>query len=70
MRDEILRLRDKRGAQRVSFDQVADHMADYARLHPDARPMIDGLARFLADVEDRPHPHDGRQERAARREFG
>ena len=70
MRDEILRLRDKRGGQKVTFDQVADHMSDFARLHPDARPVIDGLAGFLADIEERPHPHDGRQERAARLESG
>jgi hypothetical protein len=59
----IDRLRAKRGRQRVSFDDVADHLVDYAERHPDTAATLDALAGFLADVEDVHHDHDADPER-------
>jgi hypothetical protein len=52
-------LRDRRGHERVSFDDVADHIEDFVRDHPEARATVDALASFLAGVEDVDHEHDG-----------
>lgn len=57
----VERLREERGEQTVSFDDVADHLEDFVRRHPEARPAIDGFARFLAGVEDVDHEHEGRE---------
>jgi hypothetical protein len=51
-------LREKRGDQEITFDNVADHLVDYAERHPDLAQAIDDLARFLANVEDRHHEHE------------
>jgi len=51
-------LRKLRGQERVSFGDVADHMNDYAKLHPDALRPIDAFARYLAEVERVDHDHD------------
>jgi hypothetical protein len=58
MADSIERLRAARGDQRVSFSDVADHLRDYADHHVDDLAVVQQLAAFLADVEDRPHDHD------------
>src|SRR5688572_29378668 len=52
------RLRARRGSQKVSFDDVADHLVDFVERHPDAEPVVDAIASFLADVEGTPHDHD------------
>ncbi|MGH7608735.1 MAG: DUF6104 family protein [Acidimicrobiales bacterium] len=51
-------LRRRRGQERVRFEQVADHLIDYARQHPEDGLAIDRLARFLAAVEAFAHDHD------------
>jgi len=43
-------LRKLRGAERVSFSDVADHMNDYAKLHPGALRVIEAFARYLAET--------------------
>lgn len=55
---QIRELRRRRGADKVSFDQVADHLVDFAVAHPTHRDAIDRLAAFLARVEHTPHDHD------------
>ena len=55
----IERLHRKRGAQTVSFDDVAGHLADYAAERPQAAAVVDELAGYLADVEDTAHRHRG-----------
>ena len=60
MGDGIDNLRNRRGREQVSFDDIADHLADYAERHPDDGPAIDRLAGFLARVEDVDHDHDRR----------
>ena len=57
MDDDIERLRNKRGEQSVKFSDVADHLRDYTDRHADDRAVVERLAAFLADVEDRPHDH-------------
>jgi hypothetical protein len=52
-------LRDRRGHERVSFDEVADHLEDFIREHPSTRDTVDALAAFLAQVEDLDHEHLG-----------
>jgi hypothetical protein len=52
-------LRDRRGHERVSFDEVADHLEDFARVNPSAHETVDRLAAFLARVEDVDHEHEG-----------
>lgn len=58
MADAIERLRDKRGAEDVTFADVADHLRDYTDLHPDEGGAVQRIAAFLADVEDVPHDHE------------
>jgi hypothetical protein len=43
-------LRKLRGAERVTFSDVADHMNEYAKLHPGALRAIDAFARYLAEI--------------------
>lgn len=54
----IAALRDKRGDETVTFNDVADHLEDHLRRRPDDGPAIDRIARFLAGVEDVPHGHE------------
>jgi len=63
MSSGIDRLRAERGSQRVSFDDVADHLVDFAERHPEAAATVDALAGFLADVEVVHHDHDADPER-------
>jgi hypothetical protein len=56
----IATLRDRRGNEKVTFDDVADHLEDHLRRWPGDGPAIDRLAAFLAGVEDVPHDHRGR----------
>lgn len=51
-------LRDRRGAEKVTFGDVADHLEDHLRRWPADGPAIDRLASFLAGVEDVPHDHE------------
>lgn len=54
----IEQLMDRRGGERVTFSEVADHLADYAGMFPSEAHVIDKLARFFAGVEDLEHDHD------------
>ena len=56
-------LRDRRGDERVTFGDVADHLVDFAERHPEAARTVDSLARVLARVEDVDHDHDADTER-------
>lgn len=53
------RLRDRRGEERVTFNDVADHVEDFVRRDRGARETLDRFAAFLAGVEDVEHDHDG-----------
>lgn len=55
----LQRLRDERGEEEVTFNDVADHVEDFVRREPDARTILDRFAGFLARVEDVDHQHDG-----------
>ena len=57
--DGVRRLREERGDEQVTFDDVADHFEDFTRREPASRDVVDRLARFLARVEDVDHEHDG-----------
>ena len=46
----VERLRERRGKERVTFADVADHLQDFAVANPDQRDLIDRLGTFLADV--------------------
>lgn len=59
----IGRLRSERGRERVSFDDVADHLVDYIERHPGTRDSVDDLAAFLAQVERIDHDHDAAPDR-------
>jgi len=63
MANGIDTLRAKRGEEQVTFDDVADHLVDFAERHPDAANTVDALARFLAGVEDVDHDHGEDPER-------
>ena len=60
MSDGVERLRRDRGRERVTFSEVADHLADFASREPGSAETIDELARFLAGVEHTSHDHEGR----------
>jgi uncharacterized protein DUF6104 len=53
------RLREKRGEEQVTFNDVADHVEDFTRRDPAAAEVLDRFAGFLARVEDVDHEHDG-----------
>ena len=55
----LRRLRDKRGEDEVTFNDVADHVEDFVRRDPGARDTLDRFAGFLARVEDVDHEHEG-----------
>jgi hypothetical protein len=59
----IDRLRDRRGDERVTFGDVADHLVDFAERNPDDAAVVDRLAAFLAHVEDVDHDHRADPER-------
>jgi hypothetical protein len=59
--DGVRRLREARGGERVTFDEVADHMDDYCARRPESVAVLDGFAGFLAGVEQLPHRHPERQ---------
>ena len=58
MVDGIRMLRAERGAQGVTFNEVADHLFDYCDLHPEQARALQEFAAFLAAVEYVPHDHD------------
>jgi hypothetical protein len=51
-------LRTKRGDERVTFGEIADHLAEYQDLYPDEADAAHRFAAFLARVEDIDHDHD------------
>ena len=53
----VERLRNKRGDQAVTFADVADHLEDFVKRHPDSRQTVEKLASFIAEVEDVDHQH-------------
>ena len=55
----LRRLRDERGDEQVSFNDVADHIEDFVNRRADSRDALDGFAAFLAGVEDVDHEHEG-----------
>jgi hypothetical protein len=57
VRDAIASLRDKRGAQRVTFADVCDHLLDFRRRAPEHTAAIDAFATFLTNVEEVDHAH-------------
>lgn len=61
--DEISRLRARRGAQQVTFAQVADHLRDYLETCPDDGGAVERMAAFLTDVESMDHHHENDPER-------
>lgn len=44
-------LRRAAGSGSLSVDQLADQMIDFVQRHPDATPVVDDLAAFLAGVD-------------------
>jgi hypothetical protein len=59
----IARLRSQRGGEKVSFDDVADHL----ERHPESRSVVEDLAGFLARVETIDHDHDASPDRGLSR---
>jgi hypothetical protein len=58
----ISRLAERRGTERVSFADVADHLRDFVRLDPGASATVERLAMYLTEVETIPHDHDALDE--------
>ena len=55
----IEQLRSQRGAERATFNEVADHMTDFMGRHPEGGRVVDELAAFLAAARLHGHAHDG-----------
>lgn len=51
-------LRSRRGPQRPTFNEVADHIVDFVERHPETERELDDFALFLATVEDITHDHE------------
>jgi hypothetical protein len=58
--DGVRRLREARGDEQVTFDEVADHIDDYCAGRPESATVLDGFAGFLARVEQVAHRHPER----------
>lgn len=48
----IEELADRRGAETVTLQWVADRLRDYVDSHPDTEAAVDRLATWLARVEE------------------
>ena len=57
--DGLRRLRDQRGEEKVSFNDVADHVEDFVSRNADSRETLDRFAGFLAGIEEVDHEHEG-----------
>jgi Family of unknown function (DUF6104) len=57
--DGVRRLRDQRGEETVTFNDVADHFEDFVGRDPGSAETVDRIAAFLARVEDVDHEHEG-----------
>ena len=58
MGEGIETLRKKRGNQKVTFDNICDHLTDYSDRHPENATAMEDFARFVANVEDIEHDHE------------
>jgi len=56
-RTEYTHLRETRGREWTSFAHIADHIEEFAVLHPDYGEAMRALSRHLADLHGRPHEH-------------
>lgn len=56
--DGVAKLREQRGDEQVTFNDVADHLVDFVDRDPAARDVVDRLAAFLAEVERVDHSHE------------
>ena len=54
-------LLEKRGQEQVTFQDVADHLADYIDKFPDRTDVVDDVAKWLAGVDDVDHEHEARE---------
>ena len=63
MLEGITMLRGLRGAQNVTFSEVADHLFDYIERNPEHRGAVEQVATFLAAVEGVPHDHNADPDR-------
>lgn len=52
---------EKRGDEQVTFQDVADHLADYVDKFPRETDTVDNVAKWLAGVEDIDHEHEARE---------
>jgi hypothetical protein len=50
----IAELRDRRGNERVTFNELADSLMAFAQRSPQDAPAIDALGSFLASVAEVP----------------
>jgi hypothetical protein len=48
---DVSLLRERRGSEQVSFDAIADDLVDFVERHPQAQPVIERLAVFLAAAQ-------------------
>jgi len=58
MGNGVEQLREKRGDEQVTFNDVCDHLVDYEERHPENGDTVEDVARFLASVEDIDHDHE------------
>jgi hypothetical protein len=56
-------LREQRGANSVTFNEIADHLFDFCDLHPEESGALQRFAAFLTAVEYIPHDHDADPDR-------
>jgi uncharacterized protein DUF6104 len=51
-------LRDRRGDERVTFNELADQLVEFADRSPNDATVVDALASFLARAEGSSRPRD------------
>jgi len=50
----IEELQERRGSEQVAVSWLAERLRDYVDEHPDAESTVDGLASWLARLDDDP----------------
>ena len=50
----IEELEERRGADQVALGWLAERLRDFVDEHPDAEPVVDLLASWLARLDDEP----------------
>lgn len=61
-RESIALLREIRGQEQVTFDDICDHLEEFVSLRPAYETAVAAVASYLRHVEFEPHRHPERED--------